>query len=62
MADDDYDKRIAVQRLHLSDGTVLNRYVVEFKNGMPIRYYPLKNELPQTEWRQGDFYLSESKP
>ena len=60
MIKDDIDKRIAVQRLHLKDGTVLNKHVVEFKNGKPLRIYPLRKELPQTAWIQGDFYLSEA--
>ena len=50
--------RFAVSRLHLSDGTLLKNYVIEGNDkGDAVRYYPLKEELPFTEWRGGDYYL-----
>ena len=40
-------KQIAYSRVHLPDGTLLRRCVVEFDNqGVPLRYFPLTEELP----------------
>ncbi len=49
--------RRAVLRLHLPDGTVLQRQVVEECDNKYLRHYPLENETPQTEWLRGDYYV-----
>ena len=48
-------RRIAVSRLHLPDGTLLNNQVIELSDGIPQRHYPLVHELPATEWLGGDY-------
>ena len=50
-------KRFAVSRLHLSNGVILTNQVVEIDDSGDIRYYPLTDELPFTEWHGGDYYL-----
>lgn len=55
-------QRIAVSRLHLPDGQVLKNQVVETRlaeDGHTLRtiYYPLREELPFTEWHDMDYYL-----
>ena len=49
------NRRIAVSRLHLPDGTVLSNQVIELSDGNPQRHYPLNHELPATEWLGGDY-------
>lgn len=54
--------RIAVSRLHLPDGQVLKNQVVEMlqaDDGQALQttYYPLREELPFTEWHDMDYYL-----
>ena len=50
-------KQIAYSRVHLPDGTLLRRCVVEFDNqGVPLRYFPLTEELPFVEWHDCDYY------
>ena len=49
-------KRFAVRRLHLPDGRVLVNQVIETDSNGLMRYYPLVDELPFTEWRGGDYY------
>lgn len=51
-------RRFAVSRLHLPDGSVRFNQVVEEENGNSLRCYDLVEELPFTEWRDEDFYLS----
>lgn len=53
--------RLAVLRLHLPDGTVLGRQVVEECSGRYLRHYPLTEETPQTVWLRGDYYLKPNK-
>lgn len=48
-------RRIAVSRLHLPDGTLLNNQVIELSDGIPQRHYPLVHELHATEWLGGDY-------
>lgn len=50
-------RRIAVNRLHLADGRVLYNQVIEFSDNKPLRFYPLTEELPFTEWVGGDYFL-----
>jgi len=53
-------RRFAVSRLHLPNGQVLKNQVVETcyeADRTSVRYYPLTEELPLTEWRGGDYYL-----
>lgn len=50
-------RRIAVSRLHLPDGRVLRNQVIELEGSVPVRHYPLLEELPATEWLGGDFHL-----
>lgn len=50
--------KFAVSRLHLPDGTLLFNQVIEEVEGQVVAYFPLVEELAQTEWRGGDFYLS----
>lgn len=51
--------RRAVLRLHLPDGTVLRRQVVEECDGKYLCHYPLTEETPQTSWLRGDYHLKE---
>lgn len=50
-------RRIAVNRLHLTDGRVLYNQVIEFSDNKPLRFYSLTEELPFTEWVGGDYFL-----
>lgn len=50
-------KRFAVSRLHLKEGQILKNQVVEVLDSGQIRFYPLQEELPHTEWLGGDFYV-----
>ncbi|MBR1838812.1 MAG: hypothetical protein IJ786_04565 [Bacteroidaceae bacterium] len=52
--------RIAVLRLHLPDGTVLKRQVVEEQEGVYVRHFPLVEELPNTTWLRSDYYVPSS--
>lgn len=51
--------RIAVSRLHLSNGEVWKNQVLEFdvKTKKIVRFYPLEQEIAFTEWRGGDYFL-----
>lgn len=50
-------RRVAYARLHLPDGTVLERQTVCFDAaGRPFAYEPLTHETPFTEWHNRDFY------
>lgn len=51
-------KRFAVLRLHLPDGTLLKRQVVEESEGRFLRHYPLTEETPNTVWLRGDYFVS----
>lgn len=50
--------RIAVSRLHLSNGEVRKNQVLEFdvKTKKVVRFYPLEQEIAFTEWRGGDYF------
>ena len=50
-------KKIAVSRLHLPDGRVLNNQIVIFSEGKAVRFYPLTEEEPCTTWFGSDFFL-----
>lgn len=50
-------ERIAVSRLHLEDGRILRNQVLELEGEKVLRFYDLREELPFTEWRGGDFYI-----
>lgn len=52
-------RRIAISRLHLPDGSILLRQVVEIIDGCPVRYFPLTDEIPFTEWLGGDYVWAE---
>lgn len=54
-------KKIAVARLHLPNGPVLYRQVLEFEDGHLVRYFALTEELPFVEWHGGDYYLQEKE-
>lgn len=51
--------RIAVSRLHLSNGEVKKNQVLEIdvETQKVVRSYPLEQEIAFTEWRGGDFFL-----
>lgn len=49
--------RFAVNRLHLPNGDVLFNQVLEVQDGRILAFYPLTEELPDTEWLGGDYYL-----
>ncbi|MEG1580367.1 MAG: hypothetical protein RR386_03810 [Bacteroidaceae bacterium] len=49
-------RRIAVNRLHLKNGQLLLNQVIELDKNTLHSYFPLKQELPYTEWLGGDFY------
>ena len=53
--------RFAVSRLHLPDGTILKNHVLVSKNGKIVDFFPLSQEICFTEWRGGDYYLSEDE-
>ena len=40
----------------MPDGRVLVNQVIETDSNGLMRYYPLVDELPFTEWRGGDYY------
>ena len=50
-------RRFAVNRLHLPNGDVLFNQVLEVQDGRILAFYPLTEELPNTEWLGGDYYL-----
>ncbi len=56
-------RRFAVARLHLPDGRILKQQVIECieptADGPRYRFFPLTQEIAFTEWRGGDFYLTE---
>ncbi len=52
-------RRFAVSRLHLPDGRVLSNQVIETMDEKVVRYYPLTEELPFTEWHPIDYYIKE---
>lgn len=57
-------ERFAVSRLHLPTGEVLKNQVVErcedpVTHAVSCRYYPLTEEVAFTEWRGGEYYLSD---
>lgn len=50
-------KRIAVLRLHLKDGRILQRQTICLDNaGRILTYAPLEHETSLTEWHRGDWY------
>lgn len=50
---------LAVLRLHLPDGTVMERRVVEMDaDGRVLRHRPLTHETPATPWLREDFYIN----
>lgn len=51
--------RIAVSRLHLSNGEVRKNQVLEIdvETKKVVRLYPLEQEIAFTEWRGGDYFL-----
>jgi len=51
--------RIASNQLKLSTGEVLRQQVVEIQSGVVVKYYPLQEELPQTEWWSGLILLNQ---
>lgn len=51
-------RRFAVNRLHLPNGGVLFNQVLEVQDESVLAFYPLTEELPNTEWLGGDYYLS----
>ncbi|MBO5699393.1 MAG: hypothetical protein J6R79_05265 [Bacteroidaceae bacterium] len=53
-------KRIAVSRLRLPNGEIRRNQVIELneKNNQVEKYYPLTEELPNTEWHDITFHLS----
>lgn len=51
-------RRIAVLRLHLPDGQILHRQVLQLSSDNEVLdYEPLGSELPFCEWHRGDWYL-----
>ncbi len=49
----------AYSRVVLPNGDILKRQVVEFSDdGIPLSYYPLKDELPFVEWYDETFSFS----
>lgn len=49
-------RKIAFSRLMLKNGEIIHREVVEFdENGLPLRHYPLSEELPFVEWEDKTF-------
>ncbi len=52
--------RIAVSRLHLPDGSILVNQVLEYDGERLLRYFPLTEELPFTQWIGGDYELKET--
>ncbi len=53
-------RRIAVSRLHFPDGCILVNQVLEYDGKRLLRYFPLTEELPFTQWRGGDYELTEA--
>ncbi len=52
--------RFAVNRLHLPDGRIRTCQVLEIREDGRVVFFPLTEELPFTEWRGGDYWLSEA--
>ena len=50
--------RIAVSRLHLPDGTILRNQILELKGDRVVDYYDLQEEIYNTIWRGGDYYIT----
>lgn len=50
-------RRIACAELLTPQGTVLTQHVVEISQGKVVQYYPLKKELPFTEWEMSSLSL-----
>ena len=49
-------RRVASSRVYLDDN-LLGLYVVETKGKLVEGYYALTEELPFTEWLQGEIFL-----
>ncbi len=47
-------RRIASHQVLMPDGQLLRQAVVEMKDGVVVRCFPLVEELPQTEWLSGE--------
>lgn len=50
-------RRIAVSRVHFPDGGLRRNWVLELEGDRLVRDYPLTEELPFTEWRNGDCHV-----
>lgn len=54
-------RRIACPELLTPQGTLLTQQVVELSHGIVLSYYPLRKELPFTEWTSSRLALRENK-
>ncbi len=53
-------RRMAAHWLMMPDGQCRTQWVVEIRSGRVSDYYPLKEELPFTEWLNGTIQLEEN--
>lgn len=51
-------RRVAAHWLYLPDGSKIHLPVVEIEEKRVVNYYPIEDELPETEWLGGIFILS----
>lgn len=53
--------RYASLLIIFSNGSYLNKQVVEVVDGKVIRIYPLKDELPSTIWLEGAIQITDDQ-
>lgn len=53
------EKKLAVRKLHLTDGRILHNQVIVFEEGKYIRNYPLNGEEAFTVWYGGELNIEE---
>ena len=52
-------RKIAANQIVLQDNSLLTLAVVEISNGEVTKWYPLTQELPNTEWFGGQILLKD---
>jgi hypothetical protein len=54
-------RRIACNEVMTPEGQRLIQYVLEISDGIVLKHYPLLNEMPFTEWFQGQIVLRDDE-
>ena len=50
-------RKVATNRVYLSDHECYTNHIVELSDHIIIRHYPLTTELPHTEWLGGTIVI-----